>query len=61
MDKMRWTDRVRNEELHRVRGERNVVQTIKRRMAISFGHIFRRGCLLKHVNEGKYRGKIEVT
>ena len=49
------------EELHRVRGERNIVQTIKRRKAKYIGHIFRRDCLLKNIIEGKYRGKMEVT
>jgi len=56
---MSGTDRVRNEqELHRHRGERNILQTIKRRKANCAGHIFRRDCLLKN---GKYRAKIEVT
>jgi hypothetical protein len=31
MEKISWTDRVRNEEvLHRVKEERNIVHTIKR-------------------------------
>jgi hypothetical protein len=35
-----WTDRVRNEEvLHRVKDERNIVHTIKRRKANWIGHI----------------------
>jgi hypothetical protein len=34
MEKTSWTDRVRNEEvLHRVKEERNIVHTIKRRKA----------------------------
>jgi hypothetical protein len=34
MEKISWTDRVRNEEvLHRVTEERNIVHTIKRRKA----------------------------
>jgi hypothetical protein len=45
---------VRNEEvLHRVKEERNIVHTIKRRKANLIGHILRRNCLLKHVIEGK--------
>jgi hypothetical protein len=44
---------VRNEEvLHRVKEERNIVHTIKRRKANWIGHIWRRNCLLKHVTEG---------
>jgi hypothetical protein len=54
MEKISWTDRVRNEEvLHRVKEERNIVHTIKRRKANWIGHILRRNCLLKHVIERK--------
>jgi hypothetical protein len=61
MEKVSWTDRVRNEEvLHRVKEERNIVHTIKRRKANWIGHILRRNCLLKHVIEGKLEGRIEV-
>jgi hypothetical protein len=62
MEKISWTDRVRNEEvLHRVKEERNIVHTIKRRKANWIGHILRRNCLLKHVIEGKLEGRIETT
>jgi hypothetical protein len=45
---------VRNEEvLHRVKEERNVLHTIKRRKANWIGYILRRNCLLKHVIKGK--------
>jgi hypothetical protein len=51
-----------NEEvLHRVKEERNIVHTIKRRKAHWIGHILRRNCLLKHVIEGKIEGRIEMT
>jgi hypothetical protein len=54
MEKIVWTDRVRNEEvLHRLDEERNILQTIKRRKATCIGHILRKNCLLKHVVEGK--------
>jgi hypothetical protein len=54
MEKISWTDRVRNEEvLHRVKEERNNLHTIKRRKANWIGHILRRKCLLKHVIERK--------
>jgi hypothetical protein len=53
-----WTDRLRNEEvLHRVKEERNILHTIKRRKANWTGHILRRNCLLKHVIEGKLEGR----
>jgi hypothetical protein len=62
MENMSCTDRVRNEEvLHRVKEERNVLQTIKRRKANWIGHILRRNCFLKHVIEGKIERSIEVT
>jgi hypothetical protein len=53
---------VRNEEvLHRVKEERNIVHTIKRRKANWIGHILRRNCLLKHVIEGNTNRGIEMT
>jgi hypothetical protein len=62
LEKISWTDRVRNEEvLHRVKEERNVLHTIKRRKANWIGHIWRRNCLLKQVIEGKLEVRIEVT
>jgi hypothetical protein len=62
MEKISWTDRVRNEKvLHRVKEERNMLHTIKRRKANWMGHILRRNCLLKHVIEGKREGRIEVA
>jgi hypothetical protein len=58
LEKISWIDHVKNEEvLHRVKEERNIVHTIKRRKANWIGHILRRNCLLKHVIEGK----LEIT
>jgi hypothetical protein len=52
---------VRNEEvLHRVKEKRNILRTNRRRKAKCIGHVLRRNCLLKHVIEGKLRGKIEM-
>jgi hypothetical protein len=62
MEGIIWTDRVRNNEvLRRVKEERNVLRTIKRRKANWIGHILRRNCLLKHVTEGKLERRIEVS
>jgi hypothetical protein len=62
VEKISWTDRVRNEEvLQRVKEERNIVHTIKRRKANWIGHILRRNFLLKHVIEEKLEGRIEMT
>jgi len=58
MEKISWTDRVRNEEvLHRVKEERKVLKTIKRRKANWIGHILRWNCLIKHVIGGRIEGK----
>jgi hypothetical protein len=58
MEKISWTDRVRNAEiLHRVKEERNILHTIKRRKANWIGDILHRNCLLKHMTEGR----IEMT
>jgi len=40
-----------------VRGEKNVLQTIKSRKAKCFCHILRRNCLLEHTIEGNIEGK----
>jgi hypothetical protein len=53
---------VRNEEvLHRVKEERNIIHTIKRRKANWVGHISRRNCLLEHIIEGNMGRRMEVT
>jgi hypothetical protein len=62
MEKISWTDRVRNEEvLHRVKVERNLVYTIKRRKNNLIGNILRRNCLLKRISEGNIEGGIDMT
>ena len=54
MEKIISSDRVRNEEvLHRVKEERNIIHTIKRRKANWIGHILRRICLLKYITDEK--------
>ena len=62
MEKISWTDHVRNEEvLLRVTEERNILHEIRKRKANWIGHILRRKCLLQRVTEGKIQGGIEVT
>jgi hypothetical protein len=62
MEKIIWTDCVRNEKVfQRVKEERNILQTIKSRKANRIGHILRRNCLLEHFIEEKIEGRIEVT
>ena len=62
MEKISWTDHVRNEEvLLRVNEQRNILHEIRKRKANLIGHILRRNCLLKQVIEGKIEGEMEVT
>ena len=61
MEKISWTDRVKNEEvLLRVKEQRNILHEISKRKANWIGHILRRNCLLQRVIEGKIKGRIEV-
>jgi hypothetical protein len=61
MEKISWTGRLRNEILHRVKEERDVLHTIKVRKANWIGHVLCRNFLLKHITEGKIEGGMEVT
>jgi hypothetical protein len=61
MEKVIWTDLVRDEVSHRVKKERNTQQTIQTMTKDWIGYILRRNCLLKHVIEGKLEGRIKVT
>jgi hypothetical protein len=49
------------EVLHRVKEERNILHTIKRRKANWIGHILHSNCLLKYIIEGMIEERIEVT
>ena len=52
MEKIIWTDHVRNEEvLLRVNEQRNILHEISKRKTNWIGHILRRNCLLKRVIE----------
>jgi len=59
--KASWTDSVRNEVLHGVKGEWNILHTVERRKGNWIGYILRGNCVLKHVIEGKIEGRIDVT
>ena len=62
MEKISWTDHVRNEEvLLRVNEQRNILHEIRKWKANWIGYILRRNCLLKQVIEGKIKGEMEVT
>ena len=62
MEKISWTDHVRNENvLLRVKEHRNILHEICKRKANCIGHILRRNCLLQTITEGKIQWGIEVT
>jgi hypothetical protein len=62
MEKISWTDHVRNKEvLLRVSEQRNILHEIRKWNANCIGHILCRNCLLKQVIDGKIKGRIEVT
>ena len=57
MEKISWTDHVRNEEvLLRVKDQRNILREIRKRKANWMGHILRRNRLLQRVIEGMIQG-----
>jgi hypothetical protein len=59
MEKINWTDHVRNEEvLLRLKEQRNILKEISKRKANWIGHILRRNCLLQRVIEGRIKGGI---
>jgi hypothetical protein len=61
MEKISWTDYVRNEEaLLVVKEQRNILHEIRKRKANWIGHILRRNCLPQWVTEGKIQGGVEV-
>jgi hypothetical protein len=56
LENMGWKYRVKNEVLHRINEERNILHAIKRRRSNWICHILHRNCLLKRVIEGKMEG-----
>jgi hypothetical protein len=62
MEKIIWTDLVRNEEvLLRVKEQMNILHEISKRKTNWIGHILLRNCLLQSIIEGKLKGGTEVT
>jgi hypothetical protein len=58
MEKIRWIDHVRNEEVRvllRVEEQRNILHEISIRKVNWICHILRRNCLLQQVIEGKIK------
>jgi hypothetical protein len=62
MEKISWTDHVRNEDVFlRVKEQRNILHEIRKRKVNWIGHILRRNCLLQRAIKGNMKGGIEVT
>jgi hypothetical protein len=62
MEKISWTDHVRNDEaLLRVQEYKNILHEISKWKVNWIGHILRRNCLLQQVIEGKINGGVGVT
>jgi hypothetical protein len=62
MEKISWTDHVRNKEvLFRVQEQRNILHETPKQKANWTDHILRRNCLLQGVTEGKIQRVIKVT
>jgi len=57
MEKISWTEHVRNEEvLLRVKEQRDILHELIKGKANWIGHILRRNCLLQRVIERKIKG-----
>jgi hypothetical protein len=57
MEKISWTDHVRNYEvLHRVKEQMYILHEIRKRKANWIANILRRICLLQRVTVGKIQG-----
>jgi hypothetical protein len=62
MEKISWTEHVRNEKvLLTVKEQRNILKEISKRKADWIGHILGRNCFLQRGIEGKIKGRIDVT
>jgi hypothetical protein len=61
MEKISWTDHVRNGVLLRVKEQRNILHEIHKQKVNWIGHILRRNCLLQRVTEGNIKEGREVT
>jgi len=60
VQRISWTDRVRNEELQTVKEERDILHERKRNKTNCIGQILCRNCLIKTAIEGKTQGRTEM-
>jgi hypothetical protein len=61
VEKVRWTDSVKNEVSQRVKEDRNLLHTVQGMKAKWMVHVLRRNCILNYVTKGKIEGGVEVT
>ena len=63
MEKIIWADSVKNDEvLQKIKEERNILLSIKRRKAKCICHMLRgTNCFIKHITKEKMLERIEVT
>uniref|UniRef100_A0A8D8UAM4 Craniofacial development protein 2 n=1 Tax=Cacopsylla melanoneura TaxID=428564 RepID=A0A8D8UAM4_9HEMI len=58
IENIKWSDKIRNEEvLRRVGEERRILETIRGRKSSWIGHILRRDCLQRRIMEGSIEGR----
>jgi len=57
MEKINWTNCVKNEVSITVKEERNILHTMKCWKANWIGHTLHRNCLLQHVIEERWKEK----
>jgi hypothetical protein len=61
MEKICWSDHLKYKDvLQRVKEDRNILQTIKRRKADWISNISRGNCTLKHVIKGNIEERVEM-
>jgi hypothetical protein len=48
-----WAHRLKNEVLHRVKEERSILRTVKKKKANWIGHILHKNVPLRNIIEGK--------
>ena len=60
MEKISWTDSVRNEVLCRVKKQRNILHTTKERKENWIGYTLRSNYIARHITEGRTEGETEV-
>jgi hypothetical protein len=58
MEKISWSDRVRNRSITKSKDWEDILHTVKERKANFTGRIWRRNCFLKHATEEEIEGSI---